>query len=145
MFKWIANNGWRYHRAKFVIVHRLIHLEGLYFDTCANLAMWRFYWHKGDSDWSTLAVLMRFQLLRMRKSHITSTIKHVGYEKDIRRMTICINALDRLEKDDYIDMIYQTEKTFGFQIESKRWSDMAKQDDEIVFTILKKHLRGWWI
>ena len=69
---------------------------------------------------------------------------HVGNEKDAKNMKICVLLLDRLINDAYID--YNGERGWAPEV---KWSyekeeEMINQDLDLLFKLLRKHIRTWW-
>ena len=100
------------------------------------------YWDTEDCDWSTIAQLMRHQIHRTRlhveKQHIV-----VGSGRMARQMLIAETLLTRMVDEPYYEIA-----TVRYPKMGKPWAklitDLERQDDEMLATLLRKHLRTWW-
>lgn len=118
-------------------------LEDLFWRGPKNLIRWApVIWLDASFDWSFLADIMQYKLSRMANVFEKYGC-HVNAKKDARRMRICALLLKRLSEDNYSD---NAAKGFGYG--SKAWAyeckNVAEQDEELLFTIMKKHMREWW-
>jgi len=93
-------------------------------------------------------------------------------EKNVKDMNICIKLLERLMDDDYFNETnlikkYPEYKKYvesfcldyrkhipkeklddfnkDFKFEINKEEELKKQDLEMLFILLRKHLRSWWI
>jgi hypothetical protein len=63
----------------------------------------------------------------------------------LREIKTCRLLLDRLIKDDYIPDAFLGEKDHKKCKRMLEHSDMQnKQDVELLFRLMKKHIRTWW-
>jgi hypothetical protein len=85
---------------------------------------------------------MQYKLSRMANM-FEKYGSHVNSKRDARRIRICAHLLKRLREDKYSD---NAAKGFGYGSKAwaNEWNNVAKQDEELLFTIMKKHWRGWW-
>lgn len=70
---------------------------------------------------------------------------HVYHEQDAKKIKICVLLLDRLQNDAYID--YKNERGWEpelFKFELDKEEHMMNQDLDLLFKILRKHIRTWW-
>ncbi len=109
-----------------------------------NLIRWApIIWLDADFDWSYLADIMQYKLSRMA-AEFDADAYHFNSQKDARRMRICAHLLKRLSEDNYGE---NASKAFGNN--NKAWSqecnNVQNQDEELLFTIMRKHWRCWWI
>ena len=99
-------------------------------------------WLDASFDWSFLAEIMEYKISRMAKVFEKYGC-HVNAAKDAKRMRICSHLLRRLIEDNYSDNAAK-----GFRYGSKAWADewrnVENQDEELLFTIMRKHWREWW-
>lgn len=100
-----------------------------------NLIIWSpVIWKDRQWDQSFLYAIMKKKIFLMAKN-FEKFDHHEGKDKYVKRLCICYNLLDRLEKDDY----------FRKEHESFDYEDyMINQDLELLFEIMKKHIRTWW-
>jgi hypothetical protein len=61
-------------------------------------------------------------------------------EKDAKEMKKCIILLDRLINDDYIDY----ERGDNIRELYEKEERMINQDLDLLFKIIRKHIRTWW-
>lgn len=118
-------------------------LEDLFWIGPRNVIRWApIIWLDDDSEWSNLAEIMEFKIGRMAEG-FEKWGNHVGSEKDACRMRICALLLKRLREENYSD---NAAKGFGYGTKAwaKEWGNVANQDNDLLFTIMKKHWRGWW-
>ncbi len=130
-------------------------------------------WQDRDWDPTYLYQMMRWKIERMRK-HMKWAQRHVGWEKDVRDMGICINLLKRCEQDDIYDEMYglfrrpkcpncikedKKEDELGFLTynwhmcdpcvnqfkRERKWLDAKqKADRTYLFQLLSKRCDRWW-
>ncbi len=106
-----------------------------------NLIRWApVIWRDSWSDWSFLAEVMEYKISRMAKMFEKYGC-HVNAARDAKRMRICALLLRRLIEDKYSD---NAAKGFGYGTRawSKEQDNVTKQDEELLFTIMKKHWGG---
>ena len=66
---------------------------------------------------------------------------HVGIDKDMKNIKVCINIIKRIEKDDYVLTEY---KVFTHEKSKyKRMHQLERNDVEYLMDMLKD-IRGWW-
>lgn len=63
-------------------------------------------WHCVTWDFSSIYKILYHWLGRVYICIVTSNVKHVGYESDLKKISIIRNSLKRLYEDDY-DFIYK--------------------------------------
>lgn len=106
-------------------------------------ALLSWYWRSNDGDWSTVARLMQQQIRRLRL-HIAEHGHHVGDDRAIRQMLIAETLLGRMLDD----MVHYENADKRHPDQGSAWAKHVlacqKQDDEMLATILRKHLREWW-
>lgn len=69
----------------------------------------------------------------------------VGCEREIRYMTICRFLVNRIMNDDYImskefDRLYNINKRAAYN----HARCIEAQDMDMLFKLLRKHLKKWW-
>jgi hypothetical protein len=70
---------------------------------------------------------------------------HKFAEKDADKMKVVVNLLDRIVKDEYFENINNaSEMQPKYKIMLVKEDQMIKQDIEMIFKLLKKHIRSWW-
>lgn len=104
----------------------------------------RLYWSTEDCDWSTIALLMRHQIRRTRL-HVQEHDKVAGVERVARQMLTAETLLGRMLHEDcsYSD-IAAARHPKGSRPWALLWRSLERQDDEMLATLLRKHLRSWW-
>lgn len=118
-------------------------LEDLFWYGPRNMIRWApVIWLDGDFDWASLADIMQYKITRM-SNYFEKHGSYVDVKKDARQMRVCALLLKRLSEDKYSD---NAAKAFGYG--GKAWREeqdnVAKQDEELLFSIMRKHWRGWW-
>ena len=139
-----------------------------------NLAKWfSIIWQDRDWDQSYLYEIIKFKLEQMESYHREHGITLNAY-KYADQMRVCVNLLDRLIKDDYAENAFKHhDKKWGdgrltfnpkFSVERekaitdkekaqerKEWNrlyehsdNLHKQDLDMLFTNMRKHIEGWW-
>ena len=106
--------------------------HGLY-----NIIRWvPVIWNDRDFDWAYLAKVMEYKLGRM-SGNFKEYGCHVGNEKDVRRMMVCAELLNRLrtEKHDTLPVTRHNIKYGNLR-------DQYYQ--EYLGKMIGKHLRCWW-
>jgi hypothetical protein len=99
-------------------------------------------WLDFDYDWSFLAEIMEYKISRM--ANLSEKYGcHVKAKRDARRMRICALLLKRLKEDNYSDNA-ATAFGYGTKAWCKEQKNVAEQDEELLFTIMRKHWREWW-
>lgn len=105
-------------------------------------ALLRLYWSTCDGDWSTIALLMRFQIRRTRETIAYDNIID-DVDRTCRQMLIAETLLTRMLEDASYDIADQR-----YPNNEKHWAQMVaslnQQNDEMLATILRKHFRKWW-
>lgn len=130
-------------------------------------------WQDRDWDPTYLYQLMRWKIERMSK-HMTKYSHHVGFEKDVKAMGVCIQLLKRCETDAiYEEMFGLFNKpkcpdclkgqkkedpheflTYNFYMcdpcvkvfkRERKWLDAKqKADKAYLFKLLDKRADRWW-
>ena len=117
-------------------------LEDLFWIGPKNLIRWApVIWLDASFDWSFLAEIMEYKISRMAK-----VFEKYGYHdnaKNARRMRICALLLKRLREENYSDNARKAFR-YGSKAWADEWQNVEAQDNELLFTIMKKHLREWW-
>lgn len=127
-------------------------LETLYFNLkygILNIIRWfPIIWRDRDWDWEYLAVMMQTKLERMAND----TEKygyHIGKEKDVKNMRLCVALIKRLREDEYFRNAGYDHTNWQSKSEKRRsWIAkhsryMQKQDLEYLGKILGKYLNCW--
>ena len=103
----------------------------------------RIYWNTADYDWSSILIVMRYQISQVRQ-HINEHAMIAGYEKLCRQMLIAETLLTRMIADDYFDVV--TKRAMFFRSPQKDYFNvmysLQKQDEEMLYNILTKHLKS---
>jgi len=116
-----------------------------------------------DRQWDQIFF---FNLLHKKMSLMEDFFKNranfVGREKEAKKIKICVCLLDRLQKDDYINIAFKEhERKFGelslYDVakHSKEWNRsfnrasfheeyLKHQDIEYLTKLVSKHVFGWW-
>lgn len=117
-------------------------VEDLFWYVPRNMIRWApVIWRDADFDWSFLAEIMEYKISRMAEG-FEKYGHHIGSEKSARRMRVCSHLLRRLIKNEYFK---NTDKGFPrYKYSGTEAGKLAKQDEELLFTIMRKHWRGWW-
>lgn len=100
----------------------------------------RTYWGTHDFDWTSIAILMRYQIKRVRETILDEDI--VDFTKDAQRMLIAEHCLDRMIDGDYYDI---ADKRHPERDES--WAKMIGELEDADVEMLCKqlrYLRHWW-
>lgn len=64
----------------------------------------KFLWKKEIEEWDHYYLCMIFAFaLRRQANHIESVARHVGYEKDVKKMRVAAALIERYGKDDYAE------------------------------------------
>lgn len=90
-----------------------------------------------------------FVILHRKLSLMEENFRNYGChkfaKKDADKMKVVVNLLDRIIKGEYFE---QANKDFKMQPKYKimfvKEDQMIKQDIEMIFKLLKKHIRSWW-
>lgn len=102
----------------------------------------RVYWSTGDYDWSTIPILMRYQIKRTRV-HIKECNIATKTDRVCRDMLVTENLLDRIIKEDYWEKAEQRyPDNVKLQMDFTR--DLERQDLDLLADMLRKHLMEWW-
>ena len=106
-------------------------------------SMFLLYWSTEDCDWSTITYLMKHQIRRTRIHMQNCPMKSVSWRKKVRRMLIAEHLLHRIIEDSYYDIA-----DCCYPERGKYWAQMIasleKQDEEMLFPMLQKHMKSWW-
>ena len=96
-----------------------------------NLAVWfRVIWCDRQMDHNFFDVILRHKLVLMR-NHFKNHGCHVGADREAKKMSICINLLDRVIADQYSD-------------DYKKSEEIMEQDLDMLYKIIRKNIRSWW-
>jgi hypothetical protein len=102
-------------------------------------------WKDKPWDHVYLYYILRKKLSTMEEFYASDDPVCLGAKDNLKNIKTCRILLDRLIKDDYIPDAFLEEKD---RKKCKRIIDHAelqhKQDIELLFWIMKKHIRGWW-
>ncbi len=111
-----------------------------------NLWYWLpFIWSDRDWDWIWLAKIMEAKLRKMHKNTRNWNVE--GADKAAREMLVCAELLRRLRCGYYGESLPLGQ---DWEIAKYRWNwhkhveAIDKQDIELLFTLLRKHMRSWW-
>lgn len=123
----------------------------------SNIIAWLpILWADRDWDFAFLLRIMRFKISRMRRHHQKyglSTYKRQALIE--RKMRTCELLITRILEEDYLKSWTQPSwsdwpRAFTEQevAEMKKASEhdrrMQRQDEDLLFSILRKHYRNWW-
>jgi hypothetical protein len=105
-----------------------------------NLWTWLpIIWQDRQHDWTFLTTLLEFKLRRMERFYRLYSV-HAGASADARNMLICAALCKRLSTDDYVPI-----STYFRSHHSIEHDEMlARQDNEYLGRMFRKHLRKWW-
>jgi hypothetical protein len=107
-----------------------------------NLIIWfPIIWQDRSWDWDWLAKMMAFKLTLMVNG-FEKYGHHVGNNKNVKRIRICANILKRLQADDYDPYIQGTKQMTRLSV--ARSSGQMKNEKELLFKLMEKHMMGWW-
>jgi hypothetical protein len=102
----------------------------------------RVYWSTEDCDWSSIAIVLRHQISRVRE-HIQSHNIIADAERCAAQMRKSEILLDRIIAGDYHELADKRYPDRG-----KHWADMIqeleKEDMRLLSDELRRHLRNWW-
>ena len=104
-------------------------------------ALLRWYWGTPDFDWSTVAELMAHQVRRLRIVMETEQ-RHLGWERDVRRMKVVEHLLSRMIEEDYYTNVERRFPT-SMRLWAKAVQDLEEQDMDMLLRYLR-YLRHWW-
>lgn len=97
-----------------------------------------------DWDWIFICILLKAKLEKQRK-YIEEYSYHVTKEKDIKNISIVIFLLNRIINDEYIFMpIVKKLKKINFKYGHEKQEEIEKQDNDMLFNILRKEMKNWW-
>lgn len=134
-----------------------------------NLFVWfKIVWKDRDWDDYFIYYLLRFKLNKMQKAFDKYSL-HVSKERKVKQIKTVVALLDRLIENDYACVEYEKfndvryggtkenrifnwtenqpftdEQTRLLDIASDKEYYMRRQDREMLFDILKKHIEEWW-
>lgn len=100
-----------------------------------------FLWTDRDWDWAYLAAILETKLHYMAESTENYGC-HTTSKRNAKRMRICVHLLRRLQEEDYLDRALKVIPNYGCAY--KLSENIAKQDSEMLFGIMSKHLKEWW-
>lgn len=127
-------------------------------------------WKVFDFDWSSILIILKFQLSRVRRSIEKGYHSKRSIRRDSKRIRTCELLIDRILADSYIDKEYdalsakykhlrgefglnwregisekvQKEYHDQFLILSTKENMMQKQDLDLLGKYFSKYLRCWW-
>lgn len=130
-------------------------------------ALWKWkgaVWDYRPWDFNYTLRMLRHSL-HLQATSIEKNARHVGYEANVTDLREVIEALDRLNKDDYLThainaspMAKEINVMLG-TLDDKKWNgpvgdafseagvhsdEMEKADVELVFTKMKNEYNHWW-
>lgn len=129
-----------------------------------NIIKWMpLVWRDRDWDYHYFLQIMKFKLNNMNKELKNSEFLAYTDTKAIKALKICVNLLDRLDKDEYNDNsiyklmdkipnVWDRDKDYehpkGYHRAFKREIDKAfnlrQKDKEYFNELFKKYLDTWW-
>jgi len=155
-------------------IHRIIYLTTRwmnpfrtfrYFKSCVrSLIIWfPVIWNDREWDQHYLYVILHKKLQLMEKYHQEHGIS-ADADKVAKDLRICVHVLDRLIKDDYYrappEQIKNMKEHSNFmdflnrEMTERQTKDILEaskdeeyridQDIELLFTMMRKKIRGWW-
>lgn len=143
-----AGIDWLQYRLPAIIGEWRHSLLSLPYSLHRSWQLLRIYTAAADCDWSSIAILMQHQIKRVRRHMMVCNIA-AHTDRAARQMLIAEHLLHRLIADEYTSIAertYPNWRTDNSQL--KYWaelsSQLAEQDNQLLFTILRKHMRGWW-
>jgi hypothetical protein len=101
----------------------------------------------GDHQWDHVYIyyILRKKLHLMEKFYEEGNTFSMCAPRTLREIKTCRILLDRMIKDDYLPDSFLSEKR---EKKCKRIVDHAeiqeKQDVELLFKLMNKHIRTWW-
>ena len=95
-------------------------------------------WKDRHWDHTFIFIMLRHKLKAMRALWIRNK-RHVGWEKDVRRMSVCIFLLDRLIEENYFQMKDINGKEGGMNSVL-----IHKSDVEYLYHVMGKYVLTWW-
>jgi hypothetical protein len=102
----------------------------------------RLYWGTEDCDWSTIAILLRYQIRRTRQ-HIEEHNMIVDAPVVARQMRVAESLISRMLDEPYYDMA-----DARFPDRGRNWArmigDLSLQDQRLLGLVIGKHLTKWW-
>jgi len=118
-------------------------------------------WGTVDWDYSSIFTLLQYSIQRTRISMKAGYCKHD--KSKLRKMRVCELLIERILNDDYHKSIRDIEMVFGeqkngigkitfkykngkekFDRDSKIAQDLKEHDYDLLFKIVRKHIRTWW-
>lgn len=106
---------------------------------------WSIVWGYRAWDYTytlkALRVGLEGQLKQFEYANSERGWAYVGIEKDIHKIKVCINLIDRIVKDDYCLIEYKVFKNSKFKYERIHWTE--KNDIEYLMNTMK-NIRQWW-
>lgn len=111
-----------------------------------NLFVWfPVVWKDQQWDHVYLYYFMNKKLRLMEKFYEEGNTFSLGAPRTLREIKTCRVLLDRMIKDDYLP------DSFLDEIDRKKCKRMVdhaemqhKQDIDLLFKLMAKHVRGWW-
>lgn len=111
-----------------------------------NLVLWfLIIWKDRPWDHYYLFVMLRHKLLLMEEYFDRPNPIVVDSKKIAEQIRLCRLLLNRIIKNDYIPNSIKEIKQIEKRIEVYKLADnLAKQDLEMLFLQMKKHVKKWW-
>jgi hypothetical protein len=117
-------------------------------------------WRDRDFDRGYLYTMLKYKLTRMA-DHFEEHKNFTGWEKIVEHIRECVQIIERLQKDEYIEKeMDDFREKVGWTVQSRRelsneekaefWAIRARQcqardDDKArLFEIMKEHIDEWW-
>lgn len=114
-------------------------------------------WNSRPWDYSGCYLVLKDNLTYLSNS-IDKYGHHLHKDKDVKKIRVCIKLIDRLLEDDYLKMDLIPESNLfncdfipqyflpkgKFKGLNKIGENIKKQDRELLFKMLNKHLHSWW-
>ena len=121
----------------------------------------RSLWEARPWDYSGTLLVLRDYLSYQQKTMIKYS-NHTTAQKEVHNIKICLALLERILKDEYLTDKFKfehaTEDILQWKVYagkyflpkgSNRWNykladARAKQDKDLLFQLLNKHIKSWW-
>jgi len=142
-------------RVMIKIIRHFLHLDSLIYGI-KNLYHWfPLIWQDRQWDQSYLFEILRLKLSLMEKYFDSDFLLPTDNKKQAKRMRICRLLIERILIDDYtspFDELNENVENFEetklgrkrFKWECEHKENMIKQDLNLLFKLLNKHIRYWW-
>ena len=122
-----------------------------------NILIWLpILWRDRDWDFGFLLRILQFKISRMRQYQQKYGLSTYQRQELIaHKMRTCELLIERLLSEDYIkDWAQPDWRTWPRELTEQEERDMRaaldhgnkmrRQDEDLLFTILRKHYRNWW-